>query len=200
MSGIVATKANYVKQLKDLLPEGPAWTREDGSVLVSVLEGLAEELTRVHQTANVLCQEANPLLMSVTLDSREAEAGLPDACTLLADSTIERKGAVVSRWARRGGQSRAFFTDLAESIGYDISIEDQFNPFTAVSSATDFLNSASDWRFTWRVTATDATVTSVFRAGESACTDPLQSFGNQRLECVIERSKPARSIVIFAYV
>ena len=55
------------------------------------------------------------------------------------------------------------------------------------------------WAHTWRVVAPTETVV-YFQAGESAAGDPLATWGNSQLECVIRRIAPAQTIVQFSYV
>lgn len=196
MAGIKLSKDQYTNLLKQLLPEGPAWATEDGSNLIKLLSAFAEELKRAHDTANVLISESNPLTLNVTLASREKEAGLPDACVPLGSTAVERKNAVIAKWASRGGQSRQFLIDIAASFGFTTTIT-EFRPFTAGSVAGDSLTNGDDWAYTFQVNAPQDPTTSTFQSGISVAGDPLRTTGNELLQCVINKNKPARTIAIF---
>jgi uncharacterized protein YmfQ (DUF2313 family) len=57
------------------------------------------------------------------------------------------------------------------------------------------------WAYTWQVNAPAATVTtdSMFTV-TSGVDRPLASWGNRLLECLINRFRPAHTIVIFNYL
>ena len=54
------------------------------------------------------------------------------------------------------------------------------------------------WQFVWQVNAPEASIVE-FDAGRSSAGEPLRSWGNELLECVINRLKPAHTYVLFAY-
>lgn len=191
-------EADFLAALHALLPQGPAWPREPGTVLDALLGALADRAAAQHARIRTLADEESfPAAASEMLTDWERAYGLPDACGSEGDSTAQRRAALLSRIAERGGQSRAYFIGVAAALGFDVTIE-EIRPFrVGVSSVGDPLY-GEDWIFTWRMRAPDTTVTP-FRVGLSAAGDPLRSWGNARLECVISRIKPAHTTVLFAY-
>lgn len=187
----------YLQQLQQLLPSGSAWPRDVGSALTKLLSAIAEEMARIDGRALQLIDEADPRTTVDMLGDWERVAGLPDNCSgLLADSQQGRRNELVSKLVGRGGQSRAYFIELAKAFGFDITIE-EFRPFRAGSRAGDPLSNG-DWRFTWRVRAPAVTVRR-FRAGQSAAGELLASWGNAGLECRIRKFAPSHTGVLFAY-
>lgn len=189
--------AAYRDQLISLQPPGAAWTTEPDSTRWNMLTALAVEFARIDMRAAELREEADPRNTAELLPDWERVAGLPDPCAGQAQTLAERRQRLVSKLAARGGQSRAYFVGVAARLGYTVTIE-EFRPFTCTSACDDALNPAAiGWPFVWRVRAPAETVRP-FTAG-SSCDEPINAWGNQILECVIGRLKPAHTTVFFAY-
>jgi len=190
--------AAYAGQVAALLPQGAAWARERGTVLLSLLEALAIEAARIDERGGDLLDEMIPDRTFEMLADWERVAGLPDDCFADEADTIEtRRAALLTRLRSLGGQSAGYFIDLAAIFGFTITVS-EFLPFRAgVSHAGDYLTNG-DWVFTWQVNAPEVTV-STFRAGIGAAGEPLRLWGNNRLECLLGRFKPAHTILIFTY-
>lgn len=189
--------AAYLQQLQALLPPGAAWSRERDAVLTKVLDALAQELARIDAAAEGLVDEADPRTTAQLLADWERVAGLPDGCVVATQTTAERRDSLVQKIANLGGQSRQFFIDLAARLGYTVTIT-EFRPFrVGVNAVGDALNGDTSI-FAWQVNAPAGTIRE-FKVGESAVGDPLRSWGDELLECIIERLKPAHTHVIFAY-
>lgn len=193
----------YQAQLAALLPRGRAWPREGGSTLMRLLHAEADELARIDGRAADLFEETDPRSTLELLTDWERVAGLPDNCIPAPDSIAERRAALLARLTGQGGQSRAYFIDLAASMGYAVTM-DEFAVFAAGSLAGDDLND-DDWAHAWRVnvlppavdTGIGFTIT-YFTAGSDAG-ERLAGFGSLDLECVISRARPAHSVVLFSY-
>lgn len=192
------TADQYREQLKALLPPGRAFPRERGTTLDALLDAMAQELARLDARADRLTTEAVPNTTAELLPDWERVAGLPDSCSdTLAETQQGRRNDLVSKLVSLGGQSVAYFIELAASLGYEVTIE-EFRPFKAgLSLAGDSLTNG-EWVFTWRVRAPAVTVMR-FRAGQGAAGEPLATWGNEKLECRIRKYKPAHTHVIFAY-
>ncbi len=169
----------YAAQLAALLPVGPAWTRREGSLLARLLFALGGELARLHVRADTLLVEADPRSTAELLPDWELTAGLPDPCVAVAQSVQQRRIALVARLTATGGASRSYFIGVGAAYGYTITIEEPA-------------------LHTWRIRSADVLVTP-FRAGLSTAGDPLTSFGNESLECLFNRIKPAHTALLFAY-
>lgn len=188
--------SEYVAMLQNLLPRGLAWPREGASKMRAFLESLAVEFSRVDTRVEDMLREAYPLTASELLTDWERVTGLPEACEGLAETTQRRREAVDRKLSSLGGQSPGYYIGGAARLGYEITIT-EFSPFVAGDDAGDPVY-GDDWAYAWQVNAPEESV-SYFAAGEGSAGDPLASWGNQLLECVISRLKPAHTIVIFAY-
>lgn len=188
--------AQYLSQLQALLPPGAAWPREPGLVLTAALQALAAELARVDARADDLVAESDPRTTWELLADWERAYGLPEPCVGAPDSVAERIQALVEKVTRLGGQTPAYYIAVAARLGFAISIT-EFDAFAAGDHAGDPVQ-GEDWQFAWQVNAPETTVTD-FLAGHGAAGDRLRDWGNEILECVIRRLKPAHTYVIFAY-
>lgn len=192
----VKSPADYRRQLMALLPKGAAWARQNTTKLHTLIDGMAQELARVDQRGEALISEADPRKAVELLTDWERVTGLPDDCLPEAGTQSERRSAVLGRLSSTGGQSVPFFIDLAEALGFTVSIV-EFDLFVAGSDAGDLLY-GDDWVFSWQVQAPEETVNG-FAVGEGAAGEPLADWGNEQLECGIERANPAHATVLFAY-
>lgn len=191
------TAADYLHMLQQLLPTGAAWPRDAEATLTRLLAAYADSLARAHNRAMDLLDEADPRSTAEMLADWEATAGLPDACAGAATTVQERRAALIAKLVSRGGQSRRFFIDLAEALGFQVTIT-EFGPFRAGASAAGDPCCSELWRFVWRVNAPETT-TVAFRAGASAAGEPLAKWGNALLECAVTAKCPAHTTVQFAY-
>lgn len=191
------TKDDYLQQLQNHLPSGPAWPRDVESLTTKILDSFAEEYARIDGRIDNLIDEADPRTTLELLPDWERVVGLPDPCVQAAQTVQERRAALLAKLTTLGGQSIAFFIELAAYLGYTITIT-EFTPFRAGISRVGDALTGKDWWFAWRINA-PATTSTWFRVGQSAVGEPLQAFGNELLECVFNRVKPAHTVLIFAY-
>jgi len=196
--GLTAT--DYLAQLQALLPQGPAWPRDADAELTRLLAAWADEMARIDARAADLVEEADPRTTAELLADWERVAGLPDACVEAlagAQTTAQRRAALVGKLTTIGGQSAAYYIALAASLGYAITVT-EFRPFRAGQSCAGDALTNDEWIFAWQVNAPETTIVD-FAAGRSCAGDPLRAWGNELLECVITRLKPAHTHVLFAY-
>jgi len=192
------TAADYLEQLKTLLPPGQAFPREAGTTLHDLLDGMSIELARVDGRGEALPIEANPASTNELLSDWERVAGLPDKCSGVLEETLQgRKNALLAKLTSTGGQSAAYFIEIAAALGYTVTIE-TFKPFRVGRSRVGDLLTNGPWAFTWLIRAPEVSVTS-FRVGQSAVGERLRTWGNDSLECKINQLKPAHTVALFAY-
>lgn len=192
------TAADYRAQLQALLPQGPAWPREADAALTRLLAAWADELARVDGRAADLVEETDPRTTAELLADWERVGGLPDSCVAAlagTQTTAQRRAALVGKLTTIGGQSAAYYIALAASLGYTITVT-EYKTFTVRSKVNDPINDLP-WRFVFTVSAPLDTVRRF--TVRSAVNDPLAAWGNELLECVISRLKPAHAHVLFAY-
>lgn len=183
--------------LLSLLPSGLAWPKEQGTELYTTVEAFAQELERIDARSWELISESDPRTTFDMIADWERVLGLPDECAGQAQTLQGRRNEILSKLTSSGSINRQFYIDLAQSLGFEITIT-EFRPFRAgLSVAGDALTNG-DWIYAWRVNAPDNTIT-YFRSGMSAAGEPLAVWGNDILECVIKNKAPAGTIVLFGY-
>lgn len=189
--------SDYLAQLQELLPRGPAWPRDAASWLTKQLQAWADEFARVHGRAVALLDEGDPRETSELLDDFERITGLPDPCVTQGEeqSSAERREAVVARLTMMGAQSRAYFIAVAADLGYAITIT-ELDAFTVDDDVDEDITGEA-WDFAWQVNAAEVTITELTVMG--SVDDPLAWWGNEALECVLRKFKPAHTQVIFSY-
>lgn len=185
----------YTQQLIALLPSGPAWQVEAGSVLRRMLEGIAEELARVDGRSRDLMNEADPRTTLETLTDWERVYALPDPCDGANPTIGQRRAGLVAKVIARGGQTKAYFIDVAIARGYVITIT-EFEQHTVAHPVNAPLY-GEDWAFAFQVNAPLNSV-GVFTVN-TPVSEPLAWWGNLALECVINNLKPAHTKALFAY-
>lgn len=191
------TADDYSEQLAALLPHGPAWPRSSEARVQRVLAAVSDELTRIDARVDDLIKENDPRTTSEMLLDWERNFGLPDACLTTAAGVEERRRRLHQRVSWRGGQSAAFFIDLLDSLGYPGSTITEFRPMRANSKCNAALNQGG-WRYAWRVNVpvnTDVKRLTV----NGRCNEPLASFGDPGLTCLLSKYKPAHTILFVSY-
>jgi uncharacterized protein YmfQ (DUF2313 family) len=188
---------DYQQALAALLPEGAAWPREPGSVLMRLLGAWAVELERVDARAALLMAETDPASTAELLADWERVVGLPDECAMQAQTVAERRAALEGRLTSVGGQSKAFFFQLAQRLGYTVTIDEFESAAAATSAGLSFVG--DEWAHTWRVNVPSTVGITSFRAGSGAAGEPLRAWSNDVIECQFNRIKPAHTRLLFAY-
>lgn len=191
------SKEQYREMLYRLTPRGRAWPRERTSTLYQKYSAIAQELERIDLRGAQLIEESDPRTALEMIEDWERALGIPDECTPPANTLERRRADIVARLTQQGSLSRQFLIDFALNLGFIITI-DEFRPFRAgFSHAGDPLTNG-DWVYTFQVNAPIETI-KYFSAGISQAGDPLASWGNEFLECAINKRKPAETIALFAY-
>lgn len=187
----------HVDLLRTLFP--PSSLDPMGPALGVELVAEGNALDRAQSTADQILIEADPRTCALTLSDWERVYGLPDPCVTAELSVDQRRAATVSLVIMQGGQSRLFFIDLAAELGYPGATIDEFRPMSCNDNCNDALWAESA-RFTWQINLPYATG-GVFTANcNSACDSPLSAWGDEAIECRINRFKPAHTTAVFAYV
>jgi uncharacterized protein YmfQ (DUF2313 family) len=190
---------DYLWQFQRLLPRGRVWHRGWGTVQAEDLLTLMPQTVRLNQRAIDVLRETFPCSTHELLPEWEASLGLPDPCIGELDTTQQRQAAVCAKFTARGGQSVAYFTRLAASAGYTITIT-TFRPFYVSEGRVDDPLYDERWAYVWRINIATVDTLVYFRVGESAVDEPLVSFGDPVIECLLTAAKPAHTELIFSYV
>lgn len=191
------TPDQYRELLAALTVRGQALPTEPDSNWQLLLHALAEEYARLDGRLHDLVKEGNPESANELLTDWERLLDLPGPCDTLPETIQERRLAAHGKLIRVGGASPAYFIELAESLGYDVTIT-EYRPFRAgFSTAGDSLTNEG-WLHHWMVEAAETAVVN-FSAGQSVAGEPVRSWGEDQLECPIEHLKPAHTVVNFSY-
>lgn len=200
MSVAVHDTGAWRDQLVQMLPRGRAWQAQPGSALDQLLHAIGDEFARAEARLTRLLDEADPRTALEMLGDWENTVGLPDQCFGISENVQERQVAVAQRVTASGGQSRAYFTQLAAALGYTITIE-EFRP-ARIGDRIGARLYTDEWRPYWRVHVLLGVGAlpnaAVARIGDRIGVR-LRGWGSLDLECIIRRHAPAHSIVLFSY-
>lgn len=196
---VIRAAAQYQAQLRSLLPSGPAWDPERVPELDDVLAGVAQELARLDARAADLLNEMDPTTVSELVPDWESVMGLPDACLGPNPAFEDRRLAVRRRLVETGGQSLAYFIEIAVGQGYpNASITEHQAPRMGRSrfGSAHF----GTWRaqFMWTLN-TGGRQRQGRRFGVSYWGERFGTNPGNSIECVIRRSAPAHTVVHINY-
>jgi uncharacterized protein YmfQ (DUF2313 family) len=200
MAAPVYSVLDYFWQFQRLLPRGWVWHRGWGTLQAQHLLTLMPTWARLHQRANEVQAETFPCTVAAEmLPEWEATLGLPDCGPL--GTVQERAAAVCAKFAMRGGQSIPYYLELLAAHGYDdITIDEsgQGQPFRVdVNHVGDALYGGGSI-FSWSITAPSTPIV-FFAVGRSTVGEPLASWGDDQLYCLINKYKPAHTVVSVRY-
>ena len=216
----------YTHALLAKLPLGEVWPRTMGDDIYKTIRALAGVVARwAARVAMFLLREAFPPHSSLLLPDWERVLGLPEPCITAPQTLAERRQAVLEKLRRRpGGQSRAYYIELARRLGYHVDEPSphalpaavpfevgridqitirEFRPFMfGVSRLADprWRLAPPEMRFAWIITVPGVRL-SWFRFGQSRCgQDPHLTIRRaEDLECVLQKYKPGHTELFFNY-
>jgi uncharacterized protein YmfQ (DUF2313 family) len=188
---------DFANVIHALMPRGLVWPRDPTAVQAQVIAGLAPTWARHTASNNQLLVDAFPATSVELLPEWEATLGLPDPCAGESPTLQGRQQQVVARLTNSGGQSVPYFIAYAKTLGYDVTVT-EFAPFRAGQSSAGDPVGTQDWFFTWQITAPLNTIT-YFLAGQSGAGQPLESWGNEVLQCELTAIKPAHTYLNFGF-
>lgn len=171
------TAAQYGQAARNLLPRGRAWPRDEGGEQAAFWDAIGEIYAQQDSDSVQMLADFFPATATQGLPEWNAALGIPDPCLGAPATQAINQQWIVVKLIASGGQSIAYFTQLAAAIGYQISITE----FNATNQTTGepagFIVNPDDWAHTWRV--------NVLNAG-SATSFP-------QLECIFNSIKPAHT-------
>jgi uncharacterized protein YmfQ (DUF2313 family) len=194
---------DYAGAFADLLPNGMAWPRYEDSVLMKTIGGFGQIWGDVdRQAMDLLEREGDPRSTLDMLAEWERAFGLPDPCIGIPTTIEQRRILLVQRMTLLGGQSRQFFIDIAAMLGYAITIEELSPIMGGVSRGGDYYweAGAPEIRYYWIVHIGGVPIW-WFRGGvgEGGKDHHAEWAALLDLECILQRYKPAHTVVIFNY-
>ncbi|ENV4610221.1 YmfQ family protein [Escherichia coli] len=176
---------DYTCALLNLLPSGMAWNRLPDSVQYRLMRGLAQAYQQSDADACALITGAFPETADALTDEWYASLGLNDECGTQASTTdpAQARKFILAKLLSTGGQSVAYFTELAATMGYSIRIREYRTPLCGFSWCGHLLS--DDNRFNWTVV--------VSPPGDDVTTSRAY------LECLFRRYAPAQTLVTFEW-
>jgi uncharacterized protein YmfQ (DUF2313 family) len=175
------SSSDYAQAMANLLPRGPAWSRDPGSNMMALMGALAPTYANSGAAAAQLIYDIFPATTEALLVEWEETLGLPDICTPLNPSTAQRKAAVLAKFIGSGGQSTEYYIAVAAALGYAITITEM-----AASG------------YAWQINAPIVSVL-YFELDVGYCGDYFWTIGNAELECRIRQIMPAHTVLTFVY-
>jgi len=186
---------DYVAAIQSLMPRGRAWPRDADATITSVIGGLAQTFERSNGSAAQLLVDAFPATAYELLGEWESTLGLPSRFAAAPTAVADRQAQVVAALTDTGGQSVAYFMELAAKLGYQISIT-HFKPFSVREPVSKPIYGKA-WAHAWQINVSLNTVLDI--NVESSVDETLAFWDNTALLAAIDRYKPAHSIPIISY-
>jgi len=196
---IARTAEEYRRQLRGLLPAGPAWDPELVPQVDLVLSGVSVEFARLDARAADLLNEVDPASVSELVPDWETVMGLPDSCLGPNPAFEDRRLAVRRRLVEVGGQSRAYFLEIAISQGYpNPTITEHRAPRMGRSHFGSAHFGTWGAQFLWTLN-TGGRQHKGRRFGASFWGERFGANLGDALECLIRRPAPAHTVVRINY-
>jgi len=191
-------KVEWDGEVKNLLPTGIAWNYDEGSNTDLLIKAIETELERSEHAGVDMFYNVLPETTTSLLTDWERICGLPSSCTQFVDFTAdERRENVVAKLNETGGQSRAYFLNIADKLGYENAEIVEYEPVRIGDTIDNAIHDES-WVFVWDL-VNDGGKMAEARIGESVVGDALRRWGNEALECAIRENAPAHTLVRFVY-
>lgn len=192
-------KVEWDGEIKNLLPTGIAWNYDEGSNTDLLIKSLEQELERSEHAGVDIFYNVLPDTTTSLLEDWERVCGLPESCTQFVEFNFEeRRNNVVAKLNETGGQSRAYYLNIADKLGYEDAEIIEYEPTRIGDDITNALYDES-WVFVWDLVNGGVKITEA-AIGISAIGDPLRRWGNEALECSISKNAPAHTLVRFIYL
>ena len=193
------TTQQYFTLLKNLLPPGMAFNIEDDTAeLGQTLIYLASWLKQADERVQTIFSESDPRAPLMLLPEWERSLGLPDECTAFTPTILQRQQAVYAKFSDEGGARIPKYLALAQALGYQNTTITRFKVHTCeMDCETPIFD--ENWRFAWQINLPKA-ITVIEATCQSTVEEPLRSWGDTTIECVINREAQAIGQVLFAYI
>ena len=169
-----------------LLPPGLALPTSDDSEIGRVLRVTARSIARLEALADFVAEDFDPRITTGFLEDWERVLGLPECSTSLAPTTEGRRTEVLEKYTRTASLSLADLSAACLELGFPVAITEN-QPYAPGSDGSPIGDAHI---FDVQITGGSLPVM-YFRAGESRSGDPLGSFGDERLICLLNARKPA---------
>lgn len=191
------SQIDYQSQLAALLPQGPAWRRSPDALLTMLIAALAEEPARLDGEVASDLQEGFPDTTAARLFDWERALALPE-CNDVAQGFALRKTLMLLKLTESVATTPERIVEVAARMGYTVTVQERFDEVYTCESPCEDPIYEDDVRFVFYVFTDEVSIIAEFTC-ETPCEEPLRMWGNELLECVINRLVPAHAKVLFAY-
>ncbi|MCG8292239.1 YmfQ family protein [Pseudomonas entomophila] len=196
---VVRTVEDYYAHLCTLLPPGPAWDREFNPGVDQVLRAVAQELATEDRRAADLLAESEPATVRELVPDWERVMQLPDPCMGDSPAFADRQLAVRRRLLEVGGQTPAYFVELAFSLGYrNARVIEHRAPRFGRSRYGSARFGTWGAQFMWTL-ETGPRLAQGSRFGFSHWGQTFGGAANGALECLVGRAAPAHTLETITY-
>lgn len=190
--------SDYDQLLRKLLPPGMALDADSQPEAADLVYKTAVELDAAAALDLSLFEEIDPRVSTMLLSEWEASLGLPDKCSVGAQTLKERQQNAYAKIVSSGGARRPRYLAILRALGYQNVHIDRSRLWTCEMPCDQPVFDDPEWRFVWRVDlGVDTNIT------EWTCQDPcdqnLRTWGDTFAECVILRENSITSKVLFSY-
>lgn len=166
--------------------------------MAATLAAEGNALDRAYASALQVALAITPYDVQQLLPDWERVYGLPDACCGATSSWQQRFNALIGKIVERGGLSSPYYVQRLAAQGYAITIN-EFHAATCVDDCgVGLYQDETGWQYAFEVVSQNNAV-QLTTCGDT-CGDPLATWGNSAIECLINRLKPSHTIPIFSYV
>ena len=195
--------SSYRDLFCDLLPPGPAWTREKGTVMAGLSDAAGSFFAYVGKNVDNAALEMFPQSADATLRRWENDYGLPEKCVhgyhAEGATFVDRQSAVLAKIRSRFSPTAANFVSLAATLGYDVTITTTPPAVCGAVRCSDRLGGTTPANYYWIVSVSGDRLTYA-RAGSARCGEVLCRISRaDELECLFKRLKPAHTVMHFSY-
>ena len=188
--------SDYRKQLELLLPKGPAYDPQNGSVLLDFLSGMAEELARIDARTIDVLNEADPRTTTELFTEWLETVGIPDGCSVYALTPEDERTQLIQKLTKQAGQTPAFYIDLADALGYGARVE-EFQEFLVDRNVVGDPLYDEYWVHSFSLVLDEPPV--VARAGVARAGDRLGTFNADFLFCILQTARPAHVVAFVGF-
>ena len=191
-------RSAYREQLHALLPSGPAWPEDIGTVLDNFLDAIAARFADVDLQGARLLDEVRPNTTFHLLTDWERVAGLPDECSVLGSTITIRRGSLLEKLVTKPTLNASEFERIGRTFGVTITVDELDQTRADAISGLD--TAGGKWRFVWWISIPMSADLRYFRM-TSRVNERFATFErNTELECRLENAAPAHTHLVVGYV
>lgn len=184
----------WLDVLQQLMPQGVAWSRENGGNQTRLLRALAKTFARVEASAEEIEAELLPSDTRMLMDERETYLGLAE-CVGASRIYEHRLNSIITKDKLKGGLATWQIEQLAADLGFTVRVEEIW-PHHCLRSCADSLNE-QHYRHVLKVTVLDMPL-SRFSCVDNVST-PLIATDASTFECMLSRYKMGGKYYEFNY-